>query len=513
MYARIMACAVLMSYGIATAQVQTPVVTFTVERFAVRGESPLSAEHSARVLQPFTGEHEGLEGLLSAAAALEQEILRLGFSFRRVILPPQNLRGGTVELEVVAFELNAVDVTGNRHFSRENILRSVPGLVVGEVPSTLRLARSVRLANQHPAKQLNLTFRESTEANAIDATLRVNDARPWYVFGAINNTGTEETGETRVSIGYQHANLFDRDHAVTLSYTTSAEEPANVAQYGVNYNAPLYRIAGNLSAYVTRSDVDSGTVADFFDVSGEGEFAGVRYTHTFVNRGAYGHSLSGALDDKHFRNDVDFFGTPIGTDVRSRPLSVRYAGNYTWADTRAAFRLETLANLSGGADNDEEAYAATRFGAAEDWSAFRYGGSVNHTFAERWLARAVLDAQASSEPLIPGEQFGVGGANSVRGYEEREVAGDSGYRLSAELWFPPFAGVRTLVFADSGRVEIEDAQPGEPSSTSLSSFGAGLRWSYRNWLSVTLDLASVQDDGTQTESGDSKGHFAVTARY
>ena len=52
---------------------------------------------------------------------------------------------------------------------------------------------------------------------------------------------------------------------------------------------------------------------------------------------------------------------------------------------------------------------------------------------------ARLDGQWSDEPLIPGEQFGIGGARSVRGYEEREASGDSGFFVSAELISKPTA--------------------------------------------------------------------------
>jgi hemolysin activation/secretion protein len=37
---------------------------------------------------------------------------------------------------------------------------------------------------------------------------------------------------------------------------------------------------------------------------------------------------------------------------------------------------------------------------------------------------------------VPGELFGVGGAQSVRGYEERELAGDSGLQASFEFTTP-----------------------------------------------------------------------------
>ena len=62
---------------------------------------------------------------------------------------------------------------------------------------------------------------------------------------------------------------------------------------------------------------------------------------------------------------------------------------------------------------------------------------------------------------MPGELFGIGGAGSVRGFEERELAGDSGASLSLEAVSANLAesvawldggDLRALLFADAGTV-------------------------------------------------------------
>ena len=77
-----------------------PVVSFEVNAFNVLGHNPLSAEQTQAVLADFTGSHNGLEGLLAAADALESALRKAGHAFYRVNLPGQTLQGGTVNLEV-----------------------------------------------------------------------------------------------------------------------------------------------------------------------------------------------------------------------------------------------------------------------------------------------------------------------------------------------------------------------------------------------------------------------------
>jgi hemolysin activation/secretion protein len=130
-------------------------------------------------------------------------------------------------------------------------------------------------------------------------------------------------------------------------------------------------------------------------------------------------------------------------------------------------------------------------------------------FAGTWEARLLLDAQISRDALIPGEQFGLGGMNSVRGFEERALAADSGARLSAELWAPPVPvvpGLRFLVFLDSGYKHLEATVPGERSADLIASAGLGARWQWREYLSLSLDYGHVLDRAAQLGSGADRGN-------
>ena len=72
-----------------------------------------------------------------------------------------------------------------------------------------------------------------------------------------------------------------------------------------------------------------------------------------------------------------------------------------------------------------------------------------------------MSGQVTRDMLVPGEQFGIGGADSVRGFLEREIIDDNGYRGTLELYGPDFGGkvpvsgarMRALAFTDWGVVK------------------------------------------------------------
>lgn len=493
---------------------------FSIERFEVTGENPLPPGETERVLRPFRGPQDSIAGVEEAAQALENAIKATGSYFHRVIVPPQRAAGGVFRLEVITFEIAAISVEGNEHFDEVNILRSLPALEPGETPNSLAVARSLQLANRHSARRVAVFMREAEGGGALAAQVRVRDSRPWVLFAGLDNMGDEQTGVSRLSFGAQHTNLLNRDHSLTLSYTTSPENFEGVRQFGAFYRLPLYRAGGELSAFYTHSEIDTGRVAGAFDVSGAGDFAGLRYRHILRPRGNYNHSVRFSLDDRLFENDTTFDGQPIGVDVRSRPFGIGYTGRVESGRERRQFDLQFLRNLGTGEDNTDLAYRQNRAGADKAWFALRFGASASQPLPREWTLEARLDGQYSPDLLVSGEQFGLGGTFSVRGFEEREISGDMGMQASVEVRTPPLPGnARLLGFIDAGVIDFGEEDQTGAASEVLASAGLGLRWRWRQYVSLRLDVAYVVEgnglalsqDRTRADTVDF--HSGISVRF
>ncbi|MBC7779038.1 MAG: ShlB/FhaC/HecB family hemolysin secretion/activation protein [Proteobacteria bacterium] len=506
-------------------------VLLVVTRYQVIGTNPLGAEETEAVLKPYLGEHRSLASLEASAIALETRMRERGFAFHRVIVPAQRPELGVVRLEVLRFTLGNVNVSGNRFFTRENVLKSVPALKTGDAPDVVELARQLSLANEHPAKRLTVTMRESTTSDALDAEVQVRDVQSSQLFiGLVGNTRDEynlinrNTGYTRLTLGYQNSNLFDLDHVGTLAYTTSPEELDAVRQYAGFYSLPLYALSSQVSAFYVQSDVDTGSVPVGgvpFNVSGRGKFYGARFTYTLPRVADVTQLLSVAYDVRSFENTIDVLGGVLpGTPVTTRPLSVRYQARGERAWGGASGYVEYAVNVSG---SDSASFDAARNGATDSWDAFRAGFDANYLW-NRWVLATRLRGQFSSDILIPGEQFGVGGATSVRGLREREYAGERGYSVTLEGVGPALVGdARPVVFLDHGYayqrqtpLPVAGVINGGQSATST---GVGVRWNWQRKLDVSADLAYVLEGlkdapGVEgTPAGHVKLHFSVFYRF
>lgn len=507
---------------------EPPQVNFVVKSFVVSGDNPLSDSKTQSILNRFTGDHFGINGLQTAAEALETALRDSGYAFYRVNLIPQELKNGVIEFNITEFKVEEISVGGNKHYSDSNILNSAPTLKKGGAPNTRVLSRAINMANTQPSKNIKLQFSESETGGAINAKLVVVDDKPDFFFVGLNNTGSDETGDFRLTGGYQFNNLFDADHSMSFSYTMSPDETDAVGQYGLTYSVPFYESGSRFNFLVSHSDVDSGIVEQQFDISGKGTVISLRYNKLFLQQGSYKQELEFGLDRKRFEDDVELLlvsgaSIPLGGDVVSRPVSITYKGSKLSTTNNLDFSVGFFSNISGGTNNEDIDYAASRIGdtsvATADWSLFRYNINYLRFLTQDWLFRFALVGQETSDLLISGEQFGVGGMNSIRGFDERDVLGDTGYQVNLELWFPAFSDykIRPLVFYDFGHTETLDALPttsvGVEAEQDPASYGAGLRYSWKERLNLTLDAGYVSKAAGTAKKGDTRGHLNVFYRF
>jgi hemolysin activation/secretion protein len=481
--------------------------TLEIKRYLIDGVNPIPAADTAKLLAPYTGERQALGQIEQAAMALEKALKAEGFVFHRVFVPVQKPKDGEVTLQIIQFTIDKVAVTGNEHYNTGNIRRSMPTLVEGSVPDIREIGSDLTAANANPGKHVTVTFKESAKPDSVDAAVKVKDSPPLtYFVGYTANvptaSKTPDDGITRLTAGFQHANLFDRDHVASLSYTTDPGNIGKVSLIGVYYQFPIYGEGLNLSAYYTSSDINSGAAAPGGpDVTGKGRFLGVRLAKSLPRTGPLSQTVSVALDDRLFESNLPnaIPGLP-DQNVGSRALSARYAfrRDEPWGGFGGS--LDYVFNLESGGANSAVNYANQIAAPADHkWQAWRFG--LEGTYRDdRWTYTGRLRGQVSSNSLISGEKFSLGGANSVRGFSDARVRGDSGYlwnfeALGPEMWAPQ---LRPILFLDGGQVRSNGLLSGV--SEDLASLGAGLRWSYQKF-DFSADLSYVlRADSAETQS-------------
>lgn len=521
----IASCCAFAWAGAAFAQATDDAVVprFSITRFDVTGNTLLTPEEIESSVREFVGQQKDFSDIQRALENLEQTYRDRGYGVVQVLLPEQDITKGVVTLRVIEPKIGKVIIEGNKFFDDANIRRSLPRLRPGATPNSEDLARNLQMLQEQPAKQTTVLLKAGENESLVDANVKVADEKPLRYLATFDNTGTDDTGRFRTGISMQHSNMFNRDHVLSLQYITNPENPSKVQIYGGGYRIPFYEYNSSLEVYAGYSDVSSGTLQGLFNVSGSGTIAGGRYNLYLPKFGELEHRLSFGIDYRAFQNQVTQVGSSNNQvpDVTVLPVSIGYNGLWRMPTSELGFYGTLSANVPGLNDGGDNSFKAVRTNATPTYRIFRWGASYTRALPYEWQFRAVANGQYTNDALIPGEQFGFGGPDSVRGFNVREVSNDWGWSSSVELYTPDLGTyyswknikMRLLAFFDMGTTTRNSPQPGESFGQSGSSTGFGMRMTYGKNLNLRLDFAQVIDPAGSQSRRDQMLHAAVAVPF
>ena len=534
----------------APAQTEAPAAPrFDINRFDVQGNTLLTSEEIGAAVGPYTGKSKDFADVQRALESLQQRYQSRGYGTVQVLLPEQELERGVIILRVIEPKLGKVAIDGNKHFSDANIRRSLPSLKEGTVPNAADIGVEARLASDNPAKRTTVLLRAGENEGEVNATVRVQDERPWRAVVSLDNTGTPSSGNYRLGVAYQHSNLFDRDHTLTLQYQLDPQPISDFDKlkiFGAAYRIPMYEHGASLDLLFGYSSLGAATgqviQGQSFNISGSGTIAGVRYNRILPRipiLDDYEHRISLGLDYKAFSNQVaqNFGGGTQGSnltpDVTVHPASLTYTGTKRLDNAELSFYGQVAHNVyAHGPDAYAEIFngppgVGVRPGVGDPhYTVWRYGANYLRAFANDVQIRLNFTGQWTRDALVPGEQFGIGGWDNLRGMIEREGSNDRGYRGTFEVYTPDLASklgidgakLRLLAFVDTGKVRQNYApDPSQCGATacgfSATSVGAGVRLALRNGVSFRFDYGQVRDAGVEGDRGDDRVHFSLSVAF
>ncbi len=369
--------------------------------------------------------------------------------------------------------------------------------------------------------------------------LQTQDRLPLRVYAGYDNTGTPVLGHDRWNLGFNWGDAFGLDQQFSYQFTSSDDfwhsretlpgRPDNPSftAHAVSYVAPLpwrdkITIFGSYDEAVPRLGPDLGVTG----ISGQ---ASIRYILSLPHGPAVAQQLQFGYDYKTSNNNLEFGGTVVSavtTEIDQFPLeydlSVTDAFGQTGVQNSFVF---SPGNLTGG-DKDAlfQAQSASPFAKARYiYDTLRLTRTTRLPGDASWVMRVV--GQATDRDLLPSEQLGAGGYDSVRGYDERVANGSEGLLLSEELRTPAFSlaklvtghGIddqaQLLAFWDYGSVREKQLVPGNTTSVSLESVGMGMRYAITRYLDFRLDYGWQLRKLPGAPTRGKMGHIGITLSY
>ncbi len=501
----------------APAKAEQQVVRFDISGYTVEGSTLLTRKEIDDAVAPYVGKDKDFSDVQHALEAIEAAYAKHGYTAVQVILPEQELDKGNVRFRAIESHFGKRTVKGNRYFSEYNIFKALPSLRMGGVPRSRQIARELRLANENPARQLNVVLKAGA-ADTVDAEVQVADKPPTMVRASFDNTGTPETGRTRLGLSYTNANLFDADHVGSLQMQLSPQQMSRVRVFGGSYKIPLYQYGDSMDFFAGYSNVNS-LVGGLSNFKGGGRLFSAHYNYTLDRIGNFDPRLIYGFDWRDFKQieQTEPTSAVLYNEIVVTPLSLGYAAQGKGLQSETSFDVTYLANVPTSGKGGKEAFVTyDPLGLLmpdASYRILRYNASYMQALSQDWQVRTALSGQWSSNVLILGEQMRLGGMNGVRGFSEGSEAGEKGMRWTVETYTPSssYWGMdgRALVFLDGGRVSSRSGV-----HSAITSAGVGVRSVYRD-VTLRLDVARIGKAGTDPlqKVGDWRAHFELASTF
>jgi hemolysin activation/secretion protein len=481
-----------------------------------------------QTIRSYLGKPATLESLNQLCREVIDFYRKNGFPVVNVVVPRQTVRDGAVQLVVTEARVGKVIVEGARWFDPDRLKGEV-SLREGDKVDGNQLEEDVRWLNTNPFRGVSPAFQPGEKPGTTDVILEVSDRIPIRVFLTYDNYGIDLTGKNRLSTGFNFGNLFNEEQQVNFQYTTTTQEIFNSMNvYSGSWIVPL-----PWRNYLTVYGAYAGSQAD---IEPEGELRGstwqvsARYNAPLPLIGLYTHEIYGGLDFKQASNSLLIFNTSPGPGggfgvYNVFQLAAGYSGNMPDEIGSTAFELGGFYSPGGvGGLNDTATYSNVRTGADPDYGYGKLSAKRGFILPLNFSLSGSFNGQIATTNLMPTEQYGLGGYNTVRGYDERVANGDNAWVVNVEFRTPPGSifklfdnqevedRLQFLGFWDYGWVGFHNAIPGQI-NTYLMGVGPGLRYNIDRYVSVQFDWGFQLMKTPPGSKVGNRAELSVTAAY
>lgn len=462
-----------------------------VRRFDIVGSTVFSAEDFAKITQPYTNRNLSFAQLQEVRSQITKLYLDRNYVTSAAVLPPQTLIDNVVKIQIIEGSVEEINVIGARRLN-PSYIRSRIGLATQPPLNVDRLLEQLRLLQLDPLLTgISADLQAGTKLGSSILQVTVTEAKTLFVTPGLDNARSPSVGTFRRQLGVAQGNLLGFGDSLSLTYSNT--DGSNGID--INYTVPLNPRNGTLRlAYGSNRSRVIEEPFDILDIKSRSRYYEFTYRQPIVQRPTTEFALGLTLSRQESQTELGLdntgpFQLAPGADEqgRTRISALRFFQDYVQRSEREVFAARSQFSFGLGLFN------ATQNETAPDSRFFVWRGQAQWT---RLLGRDALllvrgDVQLSDRTLVPLEQIGIGGVETVRGYRQDALLSDNGLLFSAELRLPLLRtnqgdGVLQLTpFVDVGTGWNRGGNNPEPNT--LVGVGLGLLWRQGNNFSARLD--------------------------
>lgn len=487
------------------------------EGIQIKLDSPRCLEPLVETLSVYLEEPLTEEILCEIEQTIFSYYYEIHYPFVLIQFPKQDVTSGVLHVVVCESALGEICIEPNEGYAVHKIMdymRVCPGERINE----FILFNDVAWLNRNPFRQIDIVYQPGSEECTTDILLQANARRRFRLYGGVDNTGVKTIQRERFFAGF---NLTDYQQMLTYQYTSSFNTKRFQA-HSLQYTFPC-SWRNVLNVYGGYARVRPNLPSPSMRNEGWGMQASLRYIIPFKTYSHLTHEMSLGGDFKRTNNTVEFSDNSptIANNVNLTQVVLEYKGSYSNSGNRIDYQLQGFCSPGRWlADQTDFLYSQLRPNAKNHWVYGRLNCTVSQKLPRDFYFSVGFSGQLSNQNLLPSEQFYIGGYDTVRGYDERELNTDTGLFIRTEVYSPTLHFIDSccdklefLLFFDYGYANNHTPIPPEGKGSHLMSIGPGLRYAFSNCFAARLDYGIQLYHKNFFGSNHQRVHFGIIASY
>ena len=518
---KILAIGALTSLKPAWAQPPVP-PTVRVDHFHVEGMKTLDKALADTILDDYEGRDLTFTELERAAQAVAELYRENDYFTVTAYLPKQEMKDGVVTIKVVESKLKDVEIQGNTRYSTEYIEWMMQPVIddAGEgLPRRSVLQRQLLLLGDNMDLDARSVVKAGDNPEEVSLLIQADDDLPTHLTLDYNNLGAVSTGRHRLGATFEWGNLTNRADVLTLRYVESDLLNADVRGldlFSLGYRTPLNNHGTHLNFSYANSAFQVGRELQVLDIRGDADVLTLTADHPIVRGPDANLYVNGGFIYQDIENTI--LGTQLSRD-RLREVVLGLRGDWTSGRGRNFAGIRYTQDLGTALGGMEVNDPLSSRGAGGGFGKLNFDLARVQRFNEEFYAILRGHHQAAFAPLPFAEQYGLGGINTVRGYNQSAFLGDSGYNVNAELRWAPLDKHREMlefgVFFDHGASSLQRPFVGELPNASISGAGVGvhLRLPEETYIRAELGFPIGNNEIVERDGRRAVPYFIFSKRF
>jgi hemolysin activation/secretion protein len=493
-----------------TPQREVPVTgTITVNQFEVLGSTVFTKAELDQILFPFTKRPITFSELLQARSQITDLYVAKGYITSGAFIPTQDLQNGVVKIQVIEGGLEEIKVTGSERLSPDYV-RSRMNIATGAPLNRDRLIQALQVLQINPLiASVSAELSAGTRSGQNILEVRIKEAKSFNVQLSLDNNRAPSVGSLRRRIQVSEANLTGLGDALNIAYSNT--DGSN--SYDLSYTLPINPYNGTIAfAFNNGNSNVLEKPFNILDIYANSTSYDLTFRQPIEQTPTQEIALGFTASYRESLTSLLKIPFPLSAGADDNGVTkttvLRAFQEFTQRSSQSVISLRSQFNVGLGGvlgSNVNTSFPDSRFFSWRGQSQY-----VNLLAPDTFLLLRG-DLQLGDRALLPSEQIGFGGQDTLRGYRQDVLLGDNGLNLSAELRVPilrvpEWEGLLQLVpFIDAAAVWTSSGEANSSSNTLLGT-GLGLRWRIGNTLDARLDygipLISVPNSrNTAQENG------------